>query len=1607
MRILIVDDRPLGVRVLRQQIMEAEPMYLVEGANNAHEATRLVREASTPFDIFLVDQNLGLGPDGIELMQELRQLSPRSDAMVFTGYGDPSEGQRAIEAGACDFFTKPVDNLRLLAQLRRLQQERSMRKERDWLQLLAATTKELQEATTVQSAGQAIVRGVQQLGFQRARLSMVCGGQGEQVELIGISQIGNVGLTDDYRTTKRSLRESPYSRRVLIETRKPTLFHGRELGPAPWDEYIGAPMDDWFKVPLFVGDEPIGSLSLDNGADPCRYSSEEQRQLQQLLDIFGKQSAAALERARLHERASRQARKAQILSEIGRAVTTKAAQGSLEALLETIREQLGEKLELDISNFRAVLLDTETNHLDFRCHYERGGRELRHWRVYPRGLVGHLIQLGQGKPLLLQDGAYKAYCETHLIETFGELAQCWLGAPLRVEDETVGALIVLSYEDSWAYDDDDKRLLDAVADQVAGAIHAALQAERERERTRQLDAIQRVSAELPRLAREDEDYFWHTVLTTITRSDGLSFNRAALFMYEENGTRLRGRLGIGDIHRKDAHYAWQQDLQTHWPLEDYLEKRRLGRLVSTPLDRIIPNLEIVVGGEESPLYQLSVSGQGRVTPSSELVRWLPRELVDPAGLPDDLLPITIALIPVKLDNQVLGIVMVDNAFDGEPLYPTALDNLSTLLSQAAQVLDQARAIYRNQAVLRLSQQVMARVSERSLKHSLEDIAGEARNLTKADLAIIYPLQQDGGGYITSDVVAVGLVHEEYLRATNKPRQQGVTGHILRAGTLVVPDVRRNDLTFAGTRLSDHPFLMREQIQAFIGVPVHEPTTGERLGVLYLDYRSLQHFSKPDVALAEDLAQAIATVIRAERDASGREAAERNAGSRELELTLLRDIQEEALSPDTDEKKVIRATLMNGARLFGPDALLKVGLLAWETADGQARPVWHEFSLDTLGRLSRHRASEAHRKIMEYTFQTEEAQHNGPLFMIPIRLSRRAIGAIQVEFSDATYGTPELMQRAERLATAVALALDNVRRLGRFRAVLRAIKAVTEPSDFQAVLGSVVAAAQDAAPGIDCVTLWYEDPITKELIAGPHWGLIADPDTRVREGTLVGNEELVRRVMQSKWPIWTEDSSSGPLRSDFGQTQRIVSVAAFPLRVWNECVGALFFSYRQRHIFTPEEQELFPIFAEIAAASIQDAWRVIDVGRGAQRLQTASEIARAVGAELDLNEVLRTILATLDQAFKSDAGDEIAPYVLLYRHDEGFLELPSVAREFYEIDNPEYQWRMRLPIDGRGNTCRVARNALAEGRTLVENLGDVHNDPDYIEVNSRTRSELCAGLVSDQRLLGVLVVKSTRPKAFDAEDARLFELLAQQVTVAVDRAEQARLARRQASVAGAMAWAADVAHDINSDVGYIRNRAYWLRMREPILSDEGQAWIQQIDARAQQLASTAQDARSTGYAFELFDLGDTLRTKILGWQTKSCPDVSVSVAGEDVQVSMNREQVWRAVRQLLRNAIEAMEYRGWIKLLVKKNEPLGVEIQIEDSGPGISDDLQMRLFREPVSMKSGEGRGFGLLIAQQLIESMGGSIRLVSSVPKQGTVFAIRLPLPTKADLIQESQYVNN
>jgi signal transduction histidine kinase len=101
----------------------------------------------------------------------------------------------------------------------------------------------------------------------------------------------------------------------------------------------------------------------------------------------------------------------------------------------------------------------------------------------------------------------------------------------------------------------------------------------------------------------------------------------------------------------------------------------------------------------------------------------------------------------------------------------------------------------------------------------------------------------------------------------------------------------------------------------------------------------------------------------------------------------------------------------------------------------------------------------------------------------------------------------------------------------------------------------------------------------------------------------------------------------------------------------------------------------------------------------------------------------------------------------------------------------------------------------------------------------------------------------------------------------------------------------------------------------------------------------------------------------------------------------------ALRQVLLNlalnAIEVSEAGATVRLLAAACES-GVEIAVEDEGPGVPEALRARLFEPFFSTKSRAG-GLGLAITRRLVEEAGGAIEIQDRAPR-GARFRVTLPL---------------
>ena len=114
---------------------------------------------------------------------------------------------------------------------------------------------------------------------------------------------------------------------------------------------------------------------------------------------------------------------------------------------------------------------------------------------------------------------------------------------------------------------------------------------------------------------------------------------------------------------------------------------------------------------------------------------------------------------------------------------------------------------------------------------------------------------------------------------------------------------------------------------------------------------------------------------------------------------------------------------------------------------------------------------------------------------------------------------------------------------------------------------------------------------------------------------------------------------------------------------------------------------------------------------------------------------------------------------------------------------------------------------------------------------------------------------------------------------------------------------------------------------------------------------------------------------------------------------DREQMFRVLMNLLRNAAEAVENKGATSIARGAGGQVRVRarhadnhciIEVTDNGPGVPEKAKEHLFEAFRGSQRQGGTGLGLAIASELVRAHGGEVKLVES-PEVGTVFQISIP----------------
>jgi two-component system, NtrC family, sensor kinase len=141
--------------------------------------------------------------------------------------------------------------------------------------------------------------------------------------------------------------------------------------------------------------------------------------------------------------------------------------------------------------------------------------------------------------------------------------------------------------------------------------------------------------------------------------------------------------------------------------------------------------------------------------------------------------------------------------------------------------------------------------------------------------------------------------------------------------------------------------------------------------------------------------------------------------------------------------------------------------------------------------------------------------------------------------------------------------------------------------------------------------------------------------------------------------------------------------------------------------------------------------------------------------------------------------------------------------------------------------------------------------------------------------------------------------------------------------------------------------------------------------------------------DLGELVDKVLTFVRDELAGAGVDVEMEVEPGLPQVPLDQRQMRQALLNLVRNAVEAQPGGGNLGVRVRSTGD-GVQLHVEDGGPGVEPEVAEALFDPFVSTKE-RGTGLGLAITRQIVEGHGGTIDY-HSIPDGGAAFIVRLPL---------------
>jgi signal transduction histidine kinase len=206
-------------------------------------------------------------------------------------------------------------------------------------------------------------------------------------------------------------------------------------------------------------------------------------------------------------------------------------------------------------------------------------------------------------------------------------------------------------------------------------------------------------------------------------------------------------------------------------------------------------------------------------------------------------------------------------------------------------------------------------------------------------------------------------------------------------------------------------------------------------------------------------------------------------------------------------------------------------------------------------------------------------------------------------------------------------------------------------------------------------------------------------------------------------------------------------------------------------------------------------------------------------------------------------------------------------------------------------------------------------------------------------------------------------------------------------------ASHVAHEVRNNL--VPVSLYMSLLRRRLSDDTGsqtilakiEAGFTALDATVNDLLSFTAHREPQRQSFLVCDLVNEVCESLDPQLEAQRIDLDIDVPPNTL-LSADREMIRRALLNLVLNAIDAMPGGGALVITSYENAS-GFELEVADSGPGLTEEAKRRAF-EPFYSTKQNGTGLGLAIVYHVAEAHGGTVTAMNC-PEGGAAFTIKIP----------------